>query len=469
MPDTIYLETPAGIVYLSGATVAQWTGSGTPWDTLATTPFRVSGNSEVDDFWTPTVAPTTAIYTGERLAGTSRQRVTETIGINIYANTPDRAVALVQLLRQRANWANYSQPALLSVTPNTTTNAVYYEVYKADIQETNHFIKTEYRQGHIRCHMTIERSALGGPYRAGTSMTFTNSGGTVTSINSSSIDSTDIPRFPTSLNGDVEEEGLPINLTLNSFSVKTMTKLWLGTVTAKTTDATNAGTYATSNTTTGIVMSASTSTTTLALDTLLGDRRLSPRVMARFSAIASNAEVRMGISFGDTTTPLFYTPWIDPPDVATIVDFGTFPIDRIAALDLATSAVIFLYVRSTNGASASVTLARNITFLYRQFCAIDTAFTSGVDNYVVRAFNTATSGNRAALPRTPMAARRNSGNSIIGVDAIRGEVPRSYIYDTTLHQLFVAWLGTGGLWTTGETLTFAGEYLPLYRSFRGNT
>ena len=465
MAEALYIETPAGNLYFS-PTTQQYTGSGTPWTAAATSPFRIANNQVTGGPWTPTVAPTSAIYTGERLAGTYRDRVVETIPINIYANTPDRAVELVVLLRQRANWANYSQPALLAIQPNTTTNTAYFEIYKADIQEDPLFLMTEYRQGHIRVTMQIERSALAGAYRAGTSMTFTNSGGTVTSINSSSIDSTDIPRFPTSLNGDVEEEGLPLNLTLSSFSVKTMTKLWLGTIVAKATDATNAGTYSTSNTTTGVICSSSTSTTTLALDTLLGDRRLSPRVMCRFSAVASNAEVRMGISFG-STTPMFYTPWIDPPDVATIVDFGTFPIDRIIALDLATIATVFIYVRSTNGSSASVTLARNITFLYRQFCAIDTAFTSAINNYVVRAFKTASSGNRAALPRPQMAAQRDSTPNIISADAIRGDVPRAYTYDTTLHQLFVAWLGTGGLWTTGETLTFAGEYAPLYRSFRG--
>lgn len=465
MADTIYLETYQGTIYLSGTTVAQWTGSGTPWDTLATSPFRIAGNSEVDDFWTPTIAPTTAIYTGERLAGTSRQRVTETIGINIYANTPDRAVALVQLLRQRANWASYVQPALLSVKPNTSTDAVYYEVYKADIQETNHFVRSEYKYGHIRVHMIIERSAVGGLYRAGSSLIAATSVGPGIGAGT-----TNLVNMPTSVNGDIEEEGAPLNITLSSLSATTMTKLWLGLTVAATTDTTSAGTYATSNTTTGLIMSAGTSTTSMLLDTLNGDRNLRPRIMARFSAMASNAEVRMGVSFGDTTTPMFYTPWIDPPDVATIVDFGTFPIDRFVSLDLVSSAVIFFYVRSTNGSSASVTLVRTANFLYRQFCAIDTAFTASVNNFVVRTFNTATSNSRAALPRTPMAARRSSGNSIIGIDAIRGDVPRGYAYDDfKLHQLYMSWLGAGGLWTSGETCNVTVEYAPLYRSFRGNS
>jgi len=474
MADTIilYVRNASGLnaVYLSASSIVPYTGSGTPWDTLATSPFRVTGNSEVNEHWTPTAAPTTGIYAGDQIVGISRDRVSETFGIGIYANTPDRAVALVQKLRQWFNNAQVEQPAQISVLPNTTTNAVYFEVYKADIQETNHFVRTEWKQNHVRVHVTIERSALGGLQGVGTAATFSSA--TITNSFSANYQA-----YTNSFTGELIEEGLPINITLSSPSATTMTKLFLAGVdngfVNNSTYTTSASVFSTTNTTTGLLAGnysagGITVTTVASLGGLNGNQRYKPRLLIRFSAVSSNAEVRMGYSFGGST-PVAYGPWINPDDVATVVDFGTIPISAFQSLDNSGNQIyFFIYVRSTDGGSASVTYDRQVFLLYRQFFVIEIAFNANVSSYKILSFNSNASTLRAVLPRPPQAIRLSSSPLILGRDAPRGELPRAY-QTSPANQLWLSWLGTGGLHKMTETVSCAVEYAPLYRSFRGAT
>lgn len=443
--------------YLSGSTRTSYTGSGSPWTAQATTPIRIGNNETTGTPWTPKVGEQVGVYTGGRIVGVENGVVTEQIPIQIYASTLDNAIAVKIRLERALNRAVSYRPSRLQVQVDTQTNVGYADVYRGTIQEHPYFINDEAGRGVLRAMMTLERSFWFGTQGSFTTATMSgttwgNAGGATTANR----------EFPATFLGEGEEGGVPLNIALSSFSATTMTKLFVCNRYSYTNNTDSAGAASSPSTTTGALIGTTRTTSVdLGLQQMLN---LKPRVLVHFSAVASNAEVRMGVALGlQATTPQWYSPWIDPPDSATLVDFGTWPIDRAVANDQDAYS-IFIYVRSTNGASASVTLTRNHMLTYWQFATVETAFDANTNGLELRSVG---GGTTNAVLDKPDFAYQLRSSGVQQSCLIRGELPRGYGFTPFLGQLWMSWLGTAGLFTTTETLTGAVTYAPTWKSFRG--
>src|SRR5688572_15972341 len=112
-----------------------WNGTGQPWDTQATSPFKISMNDATGGMYTPTAAAPVDIYSGgppfrvgSDLAFRSYENVSETIGVQAYATTHDNAVALMRLLKRTLSAALASGPPVLVYQPDGASQAIQFQI-----------------------------------------------------------------------------------------------------------------------------------------------------------------------------------------------------------------------------------------------------------------------------------------------------------------------------------------------------
>lgn len=448
--------------FLSGSG-AVYTGTGTPWTTQATTPYEIAMN-EIGGRWTPQVAEAQEVYgggppfrIGQSLITRSWGLVSETIPIQIRADTHDNAVFLKQQLAKILNLARFREPCILAVRPTNTTNTIYYEILSADVQEGPEFINEEAGRGLLRLQVRWRRTPVGGLLSSGESVflfsTFTN---TTTSPNGNT------QAYPANPSGELIYEGQPMNLELIPGTPGIATKLYIASVLSVAYSTNLAGTYSTSDTN-----GTSVASTIVTFPGYLTNRGVRLRVLIRFGTRTSNLEMRIAMIVGGTE--LYRSPWIGAgsfPSLPTILDFGGFSPQVMRWIRQQPSASCSLVVsfRSTDGANASGTISYHELLLYYDFATIDITGTSVTSTKKLVLTSYQEVSGRPCLPQeVPTAVDVvQADNALDRVRPIRGRLPRLYAGAS----LYLAWDGGNGHVTT-DTLAVLANHAPLWTSFRG--
>lgn len=461
--------------YLEGG--GSYTGSGTPWTSSTGSPYALAMNETVGQMWTPQAAQRQEVYgggppfrNGQTPIYDSYGNVAETLVIQCRANSHDNAVFLLQQLRKILNTALFSTPCILAVQPNGASNAVYYDIYGADVQEDARFVNQEAgaaASGHalIRAVVTWRRSPHGALITSGetvlSTLTFTNTG---TGANNNT-------RAFSAASGDLIYEGQPLNLSFKPANVAATSVLrtFMGSVLNRTYSTTGAAGLSTTN---AITNPATDALANWTITDKLTNAGIKPRVMLRFSVAPSlNIVFRLSVSLFNNTAYAYKTPWVSPVTSLVgykLLDMGTFPVDAVRRNGVVTTpvAALTLEYASTNGASATATLGYSEYIWYYDWCRIDTPagfVTDGTRQMNIDQFPEVSNVPATPWP-TPQAMVSSSASQMDAFGSVRGRLPR-YFSDASF---YLGWVITGGDHNTAHTATVSARVSPQWASLRGN-
>jgi len=472
MASAIYListATGSAVNYYLSGSHKTYSGSGSPWTAQNTTPYDIGMD---DQPWTPQIAQVQPIFRGGppfRSAGAaltykSYTNVTETVIIKCRGTTHNNAVAMLQQLRRILNTNLVQQPVVLAFQPNGSTNTAYSEIEYADVQEDTRFINQEARAFVARATVTWVRKPFFGMLASGESQfsatTFTNTG-TGGSNNTQAF---------TSASGELNYEGQPLNVLVNPAGNTTFGRFYVGSVYSRTYSTTGAASYSSTSTTTGTFNSAPG---TFDISAALTRNALKPRILMRFTSVASIARVAAKVSYNDISAgfTIWQSPWIDPSGPVglsntTIVDFGTFSMDLIRLAGAGANIGLSIGVRSTTGASASVTLGYVEFILYYEWCQIDTSIPGSTTDWRLKIQEFQETSNRACLPLLNANALAVESNGYATrPSVVRGTLPQHH--DGA--SLYLAWVrNTDYNHDTADTAAVTASAAPLWRTARGS-
>lgn len=462
--------------YLEGG--GKYTGSGTPWTSVSTSPYSYAMNDVAGSVYTPMAAQRQEVYgggppfrNGQTLIYDTYGNVTETLTIQCRGSSHDNAVFLLQQLRRILNTALFSTPCVLAYQPNGATNAVYFEIYGADVQEDPRFTNQEAGAGAagnalVRAVVTWRRSPHGTLLTTGetvlSALTFTNTG---TGANNNT-------QAFSAGSGDMLYEGQPLNISIKPGNNTTgVRRTYLGSVLSRTYSTTGAGALSTTNTSgAGLANLA-----TWAITSKLTNAAVRARVMLRFStAPTANLQMRLNVYLTSSAYDQFNTPWVSATEPFTsdqhkLVDMGSFPIDLVRQNGVVTTptiSAITLEGRSTDGLTASATLTYSEYLLYYDWCRIDTlnAYNAdGVDTLYIDQYRETSGEPCTPWPNGEAFVSEASSGFLIRGD-VRGRLPRYF----SGASLYVAWVNTSGNHTTSHTATVSARVSPLWKTLRGS-
>lgn len=451
-----------GTIHLSG-TGTPWDGTGTPWTDQATSPFKLSMNSVTGGLYTPQAPAPFEIWrggppfrVGSDLSFRGYGLVDEPLGIQAYGASHDAAVGLIRRLRWALSRGASGAPAVLAVQPDGASQTVYYEVLSASIQETPDFIHAEHRTpaqlaagavAMVRATIQWRRTPLGG-----------NRGSWQTLVNEATVGNTgtgspdNLEALGTSGLGDLIYEGSPLNVKL---ALANPREIFIATCAGRSYVERN---DAISTTVTSEGGGPVGLTGSYNLASFVTNRRVKLRFMVRIASASTNLQVRMAVGS-------FRSPWQTAVpaggSASVLLDCGYMSwskLYRTAATGTHTMEWQ-VYVRSTNGASATGTLdyVELIPYYTWGMLPASDVNTASIETFV----------QRASMPALPIPPRGSwwNGSAFYAAVGLRGQAP---IYLSGA-QLYVAWrAATGGnAHSTGETGTLTVTHAPLYQTLRG--
>ena len=467
--------------YLSASTVTPYPGSGTPWTSQSTTPYRIAMNDVAGGRWTPNVAPLGMVFGGGPpfFEGGSPiydadGDITETLTIQCYANSFDRAMFLVRQLRMIfASIANYTWPIILAVQPNGSTNTAYYEIKAASVQEDPRFINDEAGRNMVRAIVTWTRS----PFSTAASLktlinnaTFTNVG-TGANNNTQSY-SVSAPTFSTT-DGDRVYAGEPLNIKLANGTSTSGVRFYLASVLNRI--YTSVNTSKTTTTSTDWALAASNVTLDSATYNVTGVRG---RVLGRFTTFTALSKAQFqarvydnnGSSTGVallTSKKITYSE--NTSATKMYIDFGWFDLSFLRRNQLGTTAPkisVQFYLYSSDGTSVTATLDYFEILQYYDFCRID-SLTAGVSSsfnmYVEQVNNL--NQEAYALSRPPLVyGTTTSNDQPLAPATVRGRLPRAFVGAS----FFISWIDGSYEHDKTNTIKVTAQVAPQYGSMRGN-
>jgi hypothetical protein len=457
--------------HLAGNSGQAWNGSGQPWTLQATTPVRIAIESDVT-LWTPQAAAEQILYAGgapfalEPIPlGRSVGVVTETIPIKLFGTTPDNAIALLRELRRRCIPPQGLLSFELRVQPIGTTNPAIFRVYRATVQEDPRFAMGIEGSGSvyvIRANLTIERSAYarstGTPAALLTNQTYTNNGsaaGNYIAIGNSVT------------TGDLLFDGQPMRVSITTTASDDLSgagvkRIWCAMCGAPTFTERSDAISTTSSSGVNVGSSATMNASS--------NYAMGTRIIARVTSPSANLQLR-ALVYLDTSgagSPIFTGEWVTPGAVANAYcDLGGYRLTPAVSLfgGYATTAVVVIQARSTDGGSATGTLDYIESIPYRSWCRIEspTLSAGSVRTIVFGEYAPSTTysdyvpGGAAAIT-----SGVNQGTQL----TIRGTLPRAADTNGIFSNLYLAW-DTGGVHDENDTISVSAAYLPLYTTLRG--
>ncbi len=124
-----------------------------------------------------------------------------------------------------------------------------------------------------------------------------------------------------------------------------------------------------------------------------------------------------------------------------------------------------IWLRSTNGSSAAITLTYSELLWYYTFCRIEQAKVAfGPANSYVRTNSFVERSGQPCMPQTPGAHYVIVGPNLNDLPVLSGTVPRYY----SGASLYVAWLSNTYAHSTTDTTAITATHAPLYRTLRGS-
>lgn len=463
--NTVSVVSEGVTYFLSGPGTSNYTGSASPWTVESTSPYQLSMNDVTGNIWVPTPAPPVAIYgggppfsLGRRPIYSGYDNITESVGIQLNANTKDNAIALLNQLRNALTTARFSLPPILSVKGGTNTD--YWEIYNVHVPENLRYL--EEPDGQWRGTITWTRSPIAG---AGT-LTTLQSGITVTNSGTGANNNT---RALGALTGDLQYEGAPLNIKLDP--VTGGAYFYFGTVFQRTYSVAGAG--ATTTTSTGGTASWNDSTASIS-NPARTRNGLRLRVMVRVSRFDPKAQVRIQLISAQSSENLWIGPWVSAPGTTFPAQIDCtpqgVPLDFIRRALLTTGDVnVGMVVRSIDGSSVTVTTVSAEFLLYYTFCRVDVVNSQGgvgVAGLDFLQIEQAGNLNGTAYVPVPGSAYvvSTTGGSLASVATIRGTLPRAI----SGASLYYSWLTSAFAHTNTDTAVVTATLLPVYRSVRGN-
>jgi hypothetical protein len=396
----------------------------------------------------------TPLYTGYGNTG-------EEFTLLCYGSSHDNVASIKRTLYQAMNTALYSNPATLMIQPDGATSAVYFEVYRADIQEEKIRDEDGYSsplegETRVRLRVRLTRSAFGGRLSSGESLMSSQSFG-----NTGTGTPDNIVAYSTG-SGDLIYEGSPLNVEITTTSGPTSPLftqyMYAASVYARAYDTGGAGAASTSSTTGTGIASATGLTVTAALT-----NQVKLRIIARVSAIAAIAQLRYTVSLGGTAT--IYGPWTGANTTsATLLDLGGVPLAALLRRTAGVTAPVIsigLELRSTTGASASVTLTYREYLLYYTFAAINSQ--SNFDSNVLQFDAFPAQTGAVCLPYSVPYVIVRSGTDYADFGVYRGTLPRYYAGAS----LYLAAMDNNYVHDTAWTYSVTTTHAPLYYTLRG--
>lgn len=429
----------------SGTAITKWDGTGTPWDTAATTPFRIAMNDTAGSKWTPTAAPKIVITGGGPPLMDGRlpvyqavDTITESLVIQAYANDFSDLPQLKQLLEQVLNLTYYNAPVMLEIAAFGGTG--YYEILSADIQEDWRFSNDEYGQGIMRMLVTWTRSPFCTP-ASGT-----------TCINAASITNNGNDPKSMTIGGELKYIGQPLNLTLSGGELATsgVRNLWLASIFSHTYYSRSNAISTTSTTGVAVGATEAPSIATLAA--------LRTRLCARVASPTASLQLRAVVTWGSVT--LYSSPWVTGGSTTgAFYDFGSIdvpPSVRRASLVAGVISVnVTVQARSTSG-TATGTLSWIGVINYFTWAKV-TVQDAGTGNAHHTYAYTVTTGGHLLNP--PIYA---TGSGYNQAGSVAGTLPIAFAGS----KLWAVW-DSAGAHTNTDAITCTATYMPLYRTFVG--
>jgi hypothetical protein len=449
--------------YIEGG--GEYTGSGSPWTSVATSPYEIGMNSTAGVPYTPLAPLRQEVYgggapisDGANALYTTYGNQTETITIQCRATTYDNAIFLLIQLRQILNTALFTTPCILAEQPNGASNAVYFEILGADVQEDYRFLNDEAgltTAGHavIRAVVTWRKKPFGGRLSSGETL-----------INAVTMTNGTIRAYTTG-GGDMINEGSPLNIKWNGGATNTYQRLWMGTVLERIADTAGAGAYSTSSTTGVSIATASN----ILANEAYAYAAVKVRIMLILTTVNTLTQLRIQVRAGDTTaTPVYTSPWITPPvaAAANILDMGAVDLSPFRAMNypITTVLAVTVYQRSSTGGSATVTYASMHVISYLTWGMAEAVTIPFFGDVRTLSFQERTSA--PVLPiAPPIVGASSDGTTFSAVHLLRGQAPRYYPNTA----LYLAWVRNTYTYTAADTAPVTATHAPLWHTLRGAT
>lgn len=457
--NTVWLISGGTNYYMSGAAGGSYTGSGTPWTSESTSPYRLALNDVAGPSYVPTPAPGTAQYSAGRLIGETHENITEDVGVQLYASSKDNAIFLLRQLRRILNTALYSEACILAITGGT--NTAYYLIERADVPESSLYIQEGGSSKILfRATITWTRSPFGGQLDNTETLisganNFTNSGtGSPDNVVAYSAGTGDL----------INSTGQPLNIVITPASGDVIGKLFAATIYERTYSTSGAGGTSTTSTTTGTAAGS----LTIAADNLVGRFGLTAHLLTK-ATLTSEAEVKVFVRLGTASGALLYTsPWLGTAFAAGsgLFHFGDIPLDWLQRFFDQTDIDLFIQyqVRSTDGTSETFTLTSTELLLCYTFCVIDNLDVTGTstEDCLISTFPAVTT--RPHLPYEPVVLTRDSANVALRARVPEGEVPRYF----EGASLFLEWVNKSEVHVPSDTASVVVTHAPQFVTLRGN-
>jgi hypothetical protein len=438
------------VVYLNGAASVAWTGSGTPWDTSATTPFEIANNDVTGERYVLRAPVHTPIQSGggafspwqKTLATTAGNRVIA-IPLQARATTDANLSTLISVLRRYLFDMTHRDGLTLSVTYGSQT--VLLRVESGTFQETDRFWNDEDSRGLVRGTLTLECRI--GTASAGVTL------GTGTNITNAVANTS----LMSSLIGDWRYAGQPLELWLDGGDIGTTgTKVVYCAITKTT--ARNSSSFAESLITSSTSGATATGTVSIALPSA---RATSIRALCYITSPASNLEVRAVIRYDTSAGQAVYTgPWVAPGTSNIIVDLGFV---RPAYTDTGVSLLLQLQYRSTTGGATSGALVYLYLLDCFTFCAITPPASTGTNENLLIASASpgidAISSNLFNPTPLPGFAVVEASSIIRQHCAVAGQYPVAI----RGAGIWLAWID-GGVFDVSDVIDLDSKYIPLYET-----
>ena len=452
-----------GSVYLNN-TAGAVTPGGDP-TVGALTPFSIKPD------WTPVaVEPDSAfassgpLSAGARLAYSAYPlTVKETIPIGVEGSSHNNAQRLLGLLRAALRRPGKRGPIVWRVRPTGALFDAYTEVYGGTVADEpgSGGIDTAHTGGYqLEAEISLVRAAFWA------SDTLETAIAAATSVaNRPSGTPNNVTAFATLSQGELLEEGQPLNLAIAKPSGMAAAVVYLATVESRSAQA-----IASSKTTTSTSGTAFTAGTAIDVSALRAKPGLFVQGFARLTTITNPTKIKLQLTFQSPAgSTLWAGPWvpIGSNTTAQLIDLQGTALDaaRVPGSG-ATEAVPVVNIKSTDGTSVTATLDTLDILLAYTVGSIDggAGLASGQSYQVYSAQNYA-GGGWLPLPAPVASVVDSSTGANIRRCVARGEMPLAL----SGASLWLAWVDSGGAHTATDTTTISAQSAPLWHTLRGAT
>lgn len=458
-----YLVNSNGIPTAGGAATA-----------ASTTPYAIVDDTIIK------VAARQVIYAGDTPLSVGFQPVTEEFRIFVMGSSHDNLVSLVQQLRRILNTALYGVPAIFQADPHGGTNPVYFEVYSADVQETNEqymLIAEGDDNNSVICRVIWTRSYAGG--RLTTPETLINA----VSYQSRFSGSPDADSAFSTGGGDLIYDGQPINVYADNTTVGVTLSNWLiasgrpyAAVATTQTVTTASTTGATATLSLNNQLTVATNVNTYhGLKVRLLAQTTTATTGSQFRALVSTLAPNLYATYPTAGEQIIYTsPWFTSANAAQMVDCGTIPTDFLKDT-LVQGVYVLLQVRSPAGTSVTVTLSNWIVLYYFDICRSTSALVvsnSPAGRLRLDSFIRPTTGpsDRPNLPmgRPSLYVTADTDTIQLANSPIIGTAPKYYSGASLLVIPQISYPPNNSVaYATTHTYTVTATHAPLFHSLRG--